>query len=64
MKGHNEEHQKSIMILSVLRILSSSKYVSGWGIVTESNTHIQRVSFIKAKKDVPANSWQYPSPQE
>jgi hypothetical protein len=40
-RGHNEEHQKStVMNPSILRRLSSSKYVLRWGIVTESNTHI------------------------
>ncbi|WP_432613292.1 hypothetical protein [Cytobacillus oceanisediminis] len=42
-KGNLEEQQKSNEISlnsSILRILSSSKYVPGWGIVTESNTQI------------------------
>jgi hypothetical protein len=40
-RGHNEEHLKStVMNPSILRRLSSSKYVLQWGIVTELNTHI------------------------
>ncbi|MCM3394630.1 hypothetical protein M3651_19800 [Cytobacillus oceanisediminis] len=53
-KGNHEEQQKSIVISlnsSILRILSSSKYVPGWGIVTESNTQIYRVPFNHAERN-------------